>query len=94
VLNPVESLWSNLKGGGAGQPPGDILDDVIAAADHGIQRIRHAHHALVVDGGIERHGLWVAHQRQPPTQWAIYPDITGPEHAASDHAAIFIDINV
>jgi hypothetical protein len=63
VLNPVEPLWSNLKGGGAGQPPGDILDDVIAAADHGIQRIRHAHHALVVDGGIERHGLWGG----PPT---------------------------
>jgi hypothetical protein len=32
------------QGGGAGNLVGDTLDDVIAAADHGIQRIRHAHH--------------------------------------------------
>jgi hypothetical protein len=30
----------------------------------------------------------------PPAQWAIYPDITAPEHSASDHAVIFVDINV
>jgi hypothetical protein len=39
-------------------------------------------------------GCGVAHQRQPPTQWAIYPEITDPEYAASDHAAIFVDINI
>jgi hypothetical protein len=25
---------------------------------------------------------------------AIYQDITAPEHAASDHAAIFVDVNL
>jgi hypothetical protein len=30
----------------------------------------------------------------PPAQWAIYPDITAPEQAASDHAAIYVDINL
>ncbi len=35
-LNPVEPLWANLAG--------DTIDDVIAAADRGIDRIRRAHH--------------------------------------------------
>ena len=30
----------------------------------------------------------------PPSQWEIYPEITGPEHAASDHAAIYVDLNI
>ncbi len=32
-LNPVEPLWSSLKG-----------EEVVAAAERGIQRIRHTHH--------------------------------------------------
>jgi hypothetical protein len=49
---------------------------------------------LVVGGGIERHGLWGGPTNiNPPADWAIYPDITGHEHAASDHAAVFVDIN-
>ena len=51
--------------------------------------------ALVVSGGIERCGLWGGPTNvNPPTQWEIYPQITGPEHAASDHAAIFVDLNI
>jgi endonuclease/exonuclease/phosphatase family metal-dependent hydrolase len=51
--------------------------------------------ALVVNGGIERHGLWGDPQNvHPPAQWAIYPDITSPDHAASDHAAIFVDVDI
>jgi endonuclease/exonuclease/phosphatase family metal-dependent hydrolase len=50
---------------------------------------------LIVAGGIERHGLWGTPTNQnPPTDWAIYPDTTGPEVAASDHAAIYVDINI
>jgi hypothetical protein len=43
--------------------------------------------SLVVNGGLERHGLWGTPTNvNPPQDWEIYPDITGPEHAASDHA--------
>ena len=49
----------------------------------------------VVGGGIERHGLWGNPTNvNPPKDWAIYPDIKAREHAASDHAAIFVDINI
>jgi len=40
-LNPVEPLWSSLKGTELANLAGDTLDDVIAAAERGIQRIRH-----------------------------------------------------
>jgi endonuclease/exonuclease/phosphatase family metal-dependent hydrolase len=51
--------------------------------------------ALVVGGGIERHGLWGGPTNvNPPALWEIYPEITGPEHAASDHAAVFVDLNL
>jgi transposase len=43
-LNPVEPLWSSLKGVELANLAGDTLDDVIAAAERGIQRIRHTHH--------------------------------------------------
>ena len=43
----------------------------------------------------ERHGLWGTPTNiNPPTQWAIYAEITGTQHAASDHAAIFIDLDI
>jgi endonuclease/exonuclease/phosphatase family metal-dependent hydrolase len=51
--------------------------------------------ALVVGGGIERCGLWGTPTNiNPPAQWDIYPQITGAHQAASDHAAIFVDINI
>lgn len=50
---------------------------------------------LVVGGGLERRGLWGTPTNiNPPQDWDVYPDMTGPELAASDHAAIFVDINV
>jgi hypothetical protein len=30
----------------------------------------------------------------PPADWEIYGDIAGVSDSASDHAAIFVDINV
>lgn len=43
-LNPVEGLWLNLKGVELANLAGERLDEVIAAAERGIQRIRHTHH--------------------------------------------------
>jgi transposase len=42
-LNPVEPLWSNLKGVELANLAGDSLDEVIAAAERGVQRIRGTH---------------------------------------------------
>jgi transposase len=42
-LNPVEPPWSNLKGVELANLAGASLDDVIAAAERGIQRIRDTH---------------------------------------------------
>jgi transposase len=39
-LNPVEPLWSDLKGVELANLAGDSLDDGTAAAERGIQRIR------------------------------------------------------
>jgi transposase len=43
-LNPVEPLWSSLKGRELANLAGGSLDDVVAAAQRGIQRIRQTHH--------------------------------------------------
>jgi len=43
-LNPVEGLWSSLKGMELANLAGDTLQDVIAAAERGVQRIRDTHH--------------------------------------------------
>ena len=43
-LNPVEALWSSLKGVELANLAGETLDDVIVAAERGIQRIRGSHH--------------------------------------------------
>ena len=42
-LNPVEALWASLKGVELANLAGDTLDDVIAAAERGVQRIRRTH---------------------------------------------------
>jgi endonuclease/exonuclease/phosphatase family metal-dependent hydrolase len=50
---------------------------------------------LAVNGGLERHGLWGTPTNiNPPQDWEIYGDIESSNDSASDHAAIFIDINV
>lgn len=43
-LNPVEALWSNLKAVELAKMAGDTLQEVTAAAERGVQRIRHTHH--------------------------------------------------
>jgi endonuclease/exonuclease/phosphatase family metal-dependent hydrolase len=49
----------------------------------------------VTHGGIERHGLWGTPTNvNPPHDYAIYPEITASKHSASDHAAIFVDVNI
>ena len=39
-LNPVEPLWASLNGTGLANLAGDTLEEIIAAAERGIQRIR------------------------------------------------------
>jgi hypothetical protein len=43
-LNPVEALWSSLKGMELANLAGGTLAEVTAAAERGIQRIRDTHH--------------------------------------------------
>ena len=43
-LNPVEPLWSSLKAVELANLAGDTLDDIVAAAERGIQRIRGTPH--------------------------------------------------
>jgi hypothetical protein len=48
----------------------------------------------VTDGGVFRKGLWGRPTNvNPPEDWDIYPDIKGSVHAASDHAAIWVDLD-
>ncbi len=42
-------------------------------------------------GGIWRKGVWGA-SRQPA--WEVYPEMTASHHAASDHAALWCDLDV
>ena len=42
-LNPVEALWSSLKGVELANLAADTLEEVTAAAERGIQRIRATH---------------------------------------------------
>ena len=43
-LNPVEGLWASLKGVELANLAGDTLQEVIAAAERGVQRIRGTPH--------------------------------------------------
>jgi endonuclease/exonuclease/phosphatase family metal-dependent hydrolase len=43
-------------------------------------------------GGVFRKGVWHGPRTQNP--WEIYPTMTREEHAASDHAAIYADIDL
>jgi endonuclease/exonuclease/phosphatase family metal-dependent hydrolase len=50
---------------------------------------------LVTAGGINRSGLWGnPKNKNPPAHWDVFPPITQAVHAASDHAAIWIDIDL
>ena len=46
---------------------------------------------LVTAGGLVRTGLWGTRKTRP-TDWTTYPDMTGHDQQASDHAAVFLDL--
>jgi endonuclease/exonuclease/phosphatase family metal-dependent hydrolase len=50
--------------------------------------------ARVTRGGLFRMGLWGrSTNKKPPDDWDIYPEITSSVHSASDHAAIWVDLD-
>ena len=44
-------------------------------------------------GAVFRKGVW-GENKNPPQKWEIYPTITKPVEAASDHAAIYADLDL
>ncbi len=44
-------------------------------------------------GGVFREGLWGSRVTRP-TAWSTYPEITESSEQASDHAAVFVDLNI
>jgi endonuclease/exonuclease/phosphatase family metal-dependent hydrolase len=51
--------------------------------------------AKVTDGGVFRKGLWgPPKNKTKPKLWTIYPEITASRHAASDHAAVWVDLDL
>lgn len=51
--------------------------------------------ARVTAGGINRRGLWGnPSNKNPPSKWTVFPPITAAVHAASDHAAVWIDFDL
>ena len=51
--------------------------------------------ATVVDGGVFRTGLWGTPSNvNPPKFWSIYPEITHARHGASDHGAVWVDLDL
>jgi endonuclease/exonuclease/phosphatase family metal-dependent hydrolase len=46
-------------------------------------------------GEIFRKGLWgTPTNKNPPTAWTVFPEITKSVHAASDHAAVRVDFDL
>jgi endonuclease/exonuclease/phosphatase family metal-dependent hydrolase len=45
----------------------------------------------VTGGGLFRKGAWPGSR---PPRWAVYPELTAPHHAASDHHMIWADIDI
>lgn len=48
---------------------------------------------FVAGGGVFRKGLW-GDRPTRPTLWETYPEITQSTEQASDHAAVFVDLNI
>ena len=49
----------------------------------------------VTDGGVFRKGLWGNPSNvNPPRPWSVYPEITAARHAASDHGAVWVDLDL
>ena len=47
--------------------------------------------AKVQAGGVFRKGMWPGSR---PRRWQVYPQLTRPVEAGSDHAAIWVDVDV
>lgn len=47
----------------------------------------------VTGGGLFRRGLWGSRKTRP-TEWDTYPEMTDGTQQASDHAAIFVDLQL
>ena len=47
--------------------------------------------AQVQSGGVFRKGMWPGSR---PRRWEVYAEVTRPVEAGSDHAAIWVDVNV
>lgn len=47
--------------------------------------------ALVKEGGIFRKGMWPGVR---PAKWPVFPTLADPAQAASDHAAVWVDLEV
>lgn len=45
----------------------------------------------VTRGGVFRKGAWPGSR---PKRWETYPQVTSADHAASDHAAIWVDLDI
>lgn len=45
----------------------------------------------VTAGGVVRLGMWPGSR---PARWGTFPEVKGPRDAASDHAAIWVDLDV
>lgn len=51
--------------------------------------------SAVTAGGVVRDGLWGAPTtKRRPTAWTAYPEITEARHAASDHGAVWVNIDL
>jgi endonuclease/exonuclease/phosphatase family metal-dependent hydrolase len=51
--------------------------------------------AKVIDGGVFRKGLWgQPKNKSRPRLWTIYPEIIASRHAASNHAAVWVDLDL
>lgn len=47
--------------------------------------------ARVQAGGVMRQGMWPGSR---PRRWETYNDLDDPKHAASDHAAVWVDLDL
>lgn len=47
--------------------------------------------ARVTGGGVWRKGMWPGVK---PVKWDVYPELTRPAQAASDHAAVWVDLDL
>lgn len=47
-----------------------------------------------VSGGVFRKGLWGKRRKTRPSAWETYKAMTGPQDQASDHAAVYVDLDL